>query len=195
MQDAPGIGNSSKAIWILLAGGLLLGLGLGVVLFGFNAASPTTASAPGSSAELAPLVTLGGPAPNFTLVDARSGTAVELDALRGQPVMINFWATWCGPCEVEMPDIEAAYQTYADAGLVVLAINAGESRNDVLNFGDRLDLSFNLLLDSDNAVQDIYRIRAFPSTFFLDGEGTVKAVQIGYMSAEQLDEHLAQILP
>ena len=195
MQDAPGIGNSRKTIWILLAGGLLLGLGLGVVLFGFNAAAPPTASDSGVSEELAPLVTLGGTAPNFTLVDARSGTAVELDALRGQPVMINFWATWCGPCEVEMPDIETAYQNHADDGLVVLAINAGESRNDVLNFGERLNLSFNLLLDSDNAVQDMYRIRAFPSTFFLDSEGTVKAVQIGYMSADQLNEHLAQILP
>ena len=197
MDNAPETGGSSKVIWLMLAGGLLMGLGLGVVMFGFNPpnAAPTGGSSLADAAQANAAAIIGGAAPDFTLQEAMSGDTITLSALQGQPVVINFWATWCGPCEVEMPDIEAAYQAHSDVGLVVLAVNAGEGQGAIEQFGTRLNLSFPLLMDTDEAVQRLYRVRAYPSTYFIDTNGDIAALQIGFMTASQLDENLDKILP
>jgi peroxiredoxin len=145
-----------------------------------------------TNGEPAPIT--GAPAPDFILTNTQS-KSITLSDLKGQPILINFWATWCGPCRIEMPAIEAAYQKYKGAGLRVLAVDSDEPLQQVTDFGASLNLTFDLLLDPGNSVNDLYRIRAYPSSFFVGADGTVVALQIGTMSEAQLFENLAKILP
>jgi peroxiredoxin len=130
-------------------------------------------------------------APDFSL-QTTAGETVRLSELRGQPVLINFWATWCGPCRIEMPAIQARYEMLEDDGLVVLAVNFDESRESVLAYGEELGLSFPLLLDPGGEVQRLYRNRSYPTSFFVDEDGIIQAHHIGVMTDSQLDQNLAK---
>ena len=139
-----------------------------------------------------PLV--GDPAPDFELIEAGSGNMLRLSDFRGRPVLVNFWATWCAPCRTEMPALEEAAATYRDAGLQVLAVNFGESQPAVLAFAGELSLQLPLLLDSDGAVQQSYRVPGYPSSYFIDRQGRVAAVHLGILTEDQLSARLATIL-
>ena len=140
--------------------------------------------------EIAP--TQGALAPDFTLFNLE-GEQITLTELRGQPVMINLWATWCAPCRIEMPHIQDRFERYADEGLVVLAVDFDEPAGQVEAFRDELGLTFDLLLDPGAEVQELYRNRSYPSTFFVDESGVIQVQHIGVMTEGQLDEHLAAI--
>lgn len=131
-------------------------------------------------------------APDFSL-QTTAGETVRLSELRGQPVLINFWATWCGPCRIEMPAIQARYEMFEDDGLVVLAVNFEESRESVLAYGEELGLSFLLLLDPGGEVQQLYRNRSYPTSFFVDEDGIIQVHHIGVMTDSQLDQNLAEV--
>ena len=131
-------------------------------------------------------------APDFSL-QTTAGETVQLVELRGQPVLVNFWATWCGPCRIEMPAIQARYEMFEDDGLVVLAVNFDESRESVLAYGQELGLSFPLLLDPGGEVQRLYRNRSYPTSFFIDPDGIIQAHHIGVMTESQLDQNLAKV--
>ena len=142
--------------------------------------------------EVAPEV--GALAPDFALVDARTRERVQLSALEGQPVLINFWATWCVFCVDEMPAIQKASERHSSAGLVVLALNVQETRNKAANFGDRLGLTFNLLMDTEGAVARQYRVTTMPTSYFVDRAGVIQSIAVGVMDREILEWHLATIL-
>jgi thiol-disulfide isomerase/thioredoxin len=115
---------------------------------------------------------------------------MSLVDLRGQVVLINFWATWCGPCKLEMPAIQARYN---DGGFAVLAVDFDEPADRVQAFVNDLDLSFSILLDPGGVVQELYRVRGYPTTFFVDADGIIRVLHIGEMSEEILDQYLAQM--
>jgi cytochrome c biogenesis protein CcmG/thiol:disulfide interchange protein DsbE len=135
----------------------------------------------------------GAPAPDFTL-HATDGTTYRLSELRGRPVVLNFWATWCGPCKQEMPAFEAEYRAHAGAGLLVLAINVRESPQQVEPFVQRLELTFPVLLDRSGSVSRRYRVRALPTTVFITPEGTIDGIRQGAYSTRLLKERLRQFL-
>lgn len=137
---------------------------------------------------------LGNPAANFTLSDL-AGNTVSLADFKGQPVILNFWATWCGPCEAEMPEINKAYLKHKEEGLVVLAINLAEHPDTVKSFVDYYDLAFTILLDRDKAVGKLYGARALPTTYFIDRSGTIVHTYYGQMDEEALAIGLRKILP
>lgn len=137
----------------------------------------------------APAPEVGALAPDFTLQTV-SGDSLSLSDLRGQVVLINFWATWCGPCRLEMPAIQARYN---DGGFAVLAVNFDESAPQVQTFVDEFEITFPALLDPGGNVQELYRVRGYPTTFFVDADGVIRVVHIGGMSEEQLDTYLAQM--
>src|SRR3970282_2086211 len=151
--------SSRWAGWILLGAGLLIGLAAGLVVFyGIPAwptgGQPVSAAIPGgptppsgaqAAATPAPAPVVGAPAPDFTLNDL-SGNQVTLSNFRGQVVLINFWATWCGPCLIEMPAIERRYEALKDKGFAVLAVDDDEAITDVIAFTYELDLMFLVLL-------------------------------------------------
>ncbi len=133
----------------------------------------------------------GNPAPDFALTDT-NGQTVRLQDSRGRITLINFWATWCGPCRYEMPLLTAAAAQYPD-DLAVLAVNFAESQAVVQQYAADLGLGFVPLLDSDGAVYAQYQVRGLPTTFFLDAEGIIRAVHIGELSESQLAAYLADL--
>lgn len=111
-------------------------------------------------------------APDFSLPTLEGGT-VRLSDLRGKWVVINFWATWCPPCRAEMPAFEEAYRQYADEGLVILAVNQGETPEEVAAFRDAFGLTFPVLLDSQMEVGLQYKVQFLPTTVFVAPDGTI----------------------
>jgi peroxiredoxin len=139
------------------------------------------------SAETAPVE--GGLAPEFTLQNLE-GHSVSLSDLYGQVVLVNFWATWCGPCVEEMPTIEARYQ---QGGFEVLAVDFDEPADLVSSFMDELGVELPILLDPGGDIQRLYQVRGYPTSFFIDEQGIIRILQIGPMDAAQLDAHLAEM--
>lgn len=140
-----------------------------------------------------PAAQIGHPAPDFTLTTL-DGEAVSLSDLRGQAVLINFWATWCGPCRVEMPDIESVYNQYRDDGLVVLAVNDAEPDGLVSGYVNDLGLSFPIGMDPSREVQRLYQVRAFPSSYFIDREGVIQEAIFGSMTRPVIEDRVKDIV-
>jgi peroxiredoxin len=136
--------------------------------------------------------TPGSIAPDFKLFNV-DGDSVSLSEFRGKTVLVNFWATWCGPCQIEMPAIQSRFEQFKDDGLVVLAVNFDESQQAVAEFRDEFALTFELLLDPGAEVQKLYRNRSYPASFFIDTQGIVQVQHIGVMTEGQLDNYLEQL--
>jgi cytochrome c biogenesis protein CcmG/thiol:disulfide interchange protein DsbE len=131
----------------------------------------------------------GNSAPNFEL-QSLDGKTVSLGGLRGQPVMLNFWATWCGPCRIEMPFIQEVFNDpdWKEHGLVILAVNAGESASAARKFMESNNLSFKVLLDAEKEVMMMYNISGIPTTYFIDKDGIIRDVKIGlFQSKAEID--------
>jgi len=120
-----------------------------------------------------------GQAPDFTLTD-RDGEIVSLSALRGKVVLINFWATWCGPCRTEMPLLEALYKRYESLGFELLGVNVEENSRDADTFLRDSPVTFPILYDPKNQVSQLFDVAAMPSTVLVDREGNVRFLHHGY---------------
>lgn len=175
---------------VLMITGLLLGAGLGFALIAFVAGN---GSLPGLTFTLneTDKAGIGRKAPGFSLENLKQ-EQVSLSALSGQPVVINFWATWCGPCRIEMPLIEAAYREYSPE-TVFLAVNFDEDEKLVGDFAKELGLTFPILLDPGGKVTEQFNVQGFPTTYFIDAEGIVQAVHIGTLSKRQLANYLEML--
>ncbi len=132
-------------------------------------------------------------APSFTLTST-TGDKVDLAALKGQVVVVNFWASWGPPCRAEMPALDQVYQAKKEAGLRVLAVNQQEDASSVQAFGQQLGLSFPLLLDTDGAVNVRYQVHALPSTFIVDRRGIIRDTVIGPLTREGLEAQVNALL-
>ncbi|MGD2251849.1 MAG: redoxin domain-containing protein [Anaerolineales bacterium] len=130
-------------------------------------------------------------AEDFELSSAQ-GQSVRLTDYRGNVVLINFWATWCFPCVAEMPAIQDRFEKYQDQGFVVLAINSEDSLNEILAFASDHGLTFPFLLDAGGRVEADYRVRAYPTSFFVSRGGVILAQHVGMMEEQRLDNYLAQ---
>lgn len=138
-------------------------------------------------------VRVGQPAPDIRL-EALDGRTVSLADYRGRPVALNFWVSWCVPCVVEIPELNAAQRDHADAGLVVLAVNAGEGRERVERFAaDRL-MAYEVLLDPDNLTAKRYGVLDMPTTVWIDAAGVVRAADYGKVDARRVADRLAALL-
>ena len=148
---------------------LLLVLGLVLVVVGCSSTPGSTPSTQGV-----------GIAPDFQL-QSLDGETISLSDLRGRPVMLNFWASWCGPCRAEMPLIQEIFESeeWSDKGLVILAVNIGESAATAEEFMVDNNLSFPVLLDTSQEIAREYNIRNIPTTLFIDRDGTVQDIKIG----------------
>ncbi len=129
-------------------------------------------------------------APDFTLRNLE-GESVSLADYKGKIVILNFWATWCGPCRKEMPDLEKYYREY-NQDVVVLAVNT-DSNNDVKGFADGLQLTFPIVLDEKSEILKQYEIISYPTTYFIDKKGVIQAKQIGEMNYELIKERIRQL--
>jgi cytochrome c biogenesis protein CcmG, thiol:disulfide interchange protein DsbE len=129
----------------------------------------------------------GSTAPDFTL-STPQGQGITLSELRGKAVLINLWATWCPPCEQEMPTIQKLYREYRDQDFVVLAVNVTAQDNplNILPFIERYGLTFPILLDETGQVSAVYGLRSLPTSYFIGRDGTIREIVIGGPMAEAL---------
>jgi thiol-disulfide isomerase/thioredoxin len=130
-------------------------------------------------------------APSFTL-PSRAGDSVSLDKLKGQVVMINFWASWCGPCRQEMPLLDQMYKRYSPLGFTLLGVNVEANSKDAEKLLANLPVSFPVLFDKENKVSKLYDVNAMPSTVFIDRKGNVRYLHRGYKAGDE-SEYLNQI--
>ncbi len=124
-------------------------------------------------------------APDFEL-ESLDGTTIKLSEMRDKNVIINFWATWCGYCVIEMPDLQKLQETYKD-DLLILTVNVGESKEVVQKFMEENKLNLNVVLDKDMAVANNYGIRSYPTTIAVNKKGEAVRGYVGMLSYEQME--------
>ncbi|MET3682368.1 peroxiredoxin [Alkalibacillus flavidus] len=138
----------------------------------------------------------GETAPNFKLdrLD-QPGETIELNDLRGQGVMINFWATYCEPCKKEMPYMDQLYQEYKDKGIEIVAVSVDRNESVINNFYNSLDLSFPSTIDRQETVMEVYEVVNLPASFFVRPDGTIERIVRGPVTLEDLESYFQEILP
>lgn len=137
---------------------------------------------------------VGKEAPDFSLIDLE-GNSHRLSEYRGQGVFLNFWGTFCGPCEREMPYMENQFQVFKDQGVQTIAVNVGESKLSVKKFVDRLGLTFPVVIDNDDQTQDAYGVGPLPVTFLIDEEGMIVKSHTGQLTEEMVADFMEQVKP
>ncbi|MBG7617135.1 MAG: TlpA family protein disulfide reductase [Chloroflexi bacterium] len=137
---------------------------------------------------------VGNMAPNFIFSDTDNGMT-SINDMKGSPVVLNFWASWCGPCRAEMPHIQAIYNKYTEEGLYLYAINLNETTETVSAFMLEYELSFPVIMDIKQAISLNYNVSAIPITFFIDSAGVIQGKKIGaFASQESIETYLNAIL-
>ncbi len=135
---------------------------------------------------------VGELAPAFALRDP-DGSVRSLSDYRGKVVWVNFWATWCGPCRRELPEMQRLVDLFPE-GLAVLAVNLQESSGKAASFWEELELDLPILLDSNGEVADQYRLaNRLPSHFFIDEEGVLRALRIGIITEDEMRQQLEEL--
>ncbi|QFT89454.1 Thiol-disulfide oxidoreductase ResA [Bacillus sp. THAF10] len=140
------------------------------------------------------IVEVGEKAPNFVLTDLE-GNEIMLSDYEGKGVFLNFWGTWCKPCEREMPFMESQYQKYKDQGVEIIAVNIQETNLAVERFRDRHGLSFPIPMDKRDQVRQAYGIMPLPTTILLDENGTVVKKSSGELSDAEIQAFMESIKP
>jgi peroxiredoxin len=130
-------------------------------------------------------------APSFTL-PSRSGDTVSLAQLKGKVVMLNFWASWCGPCRQEMPLLDQMHKRYSALGFTLVGVNVDANSKDAEEWLSKTPVSFPVLFDRESKVSAMYDVKAMPSTVFIDRKGNVRALHKGYKAGDE-GEYLNQI--
>jgi peroxiredoxin len=134
---------------------------------------------------------LKGPAPDFTLKSMK-GSNLKLSEFRGDVVMINFWASWCGPCRQEMPILNDLYLKYRDLGFTLLGVNVEENSTKAAKMVRELKVVFPVLFDTENKVSKLYKVEAMPSTVIVDRNGNMRYLHRGYVPGTE-DEYQRQV--
>jgi peroxiredoxin len=129
-------------------------------------------------------VNAGGPAPSFTLA-ARGGSRLSLAQLKGQVVLLNFWASWCGPCRQEMPQLESMYKKYGKLGFTLIGVNVEPDSKAAEDWLKATPVSFPILFDTDSKVSKAYGVDSMPSTIIIDRKGNVRLLHRGYKPGEE----------
>lgn len=132
-------------------------------------------------------------APNFTLPDL-DGRPVRLSDYRGHPVWLNLWATWCGPCQVELPAMQTLYTRYKSDGLIILGVDVQEDADAVRKYVSAGLFDWHFLLDHEGAVARRYYMTGLPLHVFIDRGGTIRAVQAGGLDPQHMEVLLHHII-
>jgi thiol-disulfide isomerase/thioredoxin len=159
--------------------GCIVAVGLGTALLGTTQAAPVD------------LLRAGAPAPVFQL-NSSDGKPRSLADFKGQVVLVNFWASWCGPCRKEMPILEQLNKQYKAKGVALLGVNVEPNSADAINWLKVTPVSFPILFDVDSKVSKLYQVQGMPNTVILDRKGNVRYVHRGYEAGAE-NEYLDQI--
>ena len=160
------------AVFLLVVGGYLLAV---------RGSDQGISSQPGTEAA-------GFSGPTFT------GDVISLADLRGQPVVVNFWASWCAPCRAEAPALERVWRAYGDQGVVVLGVDIQDTEADARAFLDELRISYPNIRDERDEIARAYQVTSIPATFFIGRDGRVVSHWVGPISQQQLVARLDELL-
>lgn len=138
----------------------------------------------GTSLAASKHVDLKGPAKDFTL-KSKSGKNVRLSELRGQVVMLNFWASWCGPCRQEMPLLDELAKRYEPAGFKLLGVNLDADQKAADKILQEIPVGFEILYDPSSKVSETYKVDAMPSTVLIDCDGNLNYLHRGYVPGDE----------
>lgn len=187
-----------------LVGGFVILLGLLLVLFGGNLFGGGEQGRDAPLPQTMPRVQLpvrGDPLQvgdrpyEFSLRDL-DGNVHQLSEFIGRPLLVNFWATWCGPCRIEMPELQAAFDAYRDEGLIILALDQDESPEAVGDFFDEFQLGFTPLMDEGKDTAERYgTFGSLPTSYFINPEGEITVIHRGPMAREQVENYLSMTIP
>ncbi len=147
-----------------------------------NLLLPACIALGGTSAASA--ASVSGPAPNFTL-QSLDGKNLKLSEMRGNVVLINFWASWCGPCREEMPLLNQLHSKYEPLGFTVLGVNVEEQEKNARGFLQNFPVDFPVLLDNQNKVSKLYDVIAMPTTVVVDRDGNMRYLPRGYKPGDE----------
>jgi peroxiredoxin len=128
-------------------------------------------------------------------LETLDGQETSLSDYEDSVVLINFWATWCAPCRAEVPDLEATYQKYQDDGFVVLGVNLEEPPETIVPFVEEFDVTYPILLDRNGELMKTYRAMGLPMSVLVDREGMIQVRHVGFLTASQLEDYLANLVP
>lgn len=181
--------RQNARIRMLAGAGLML---LGVALFLFLRGQPADSATAGEARSVIP-AEVSYPAPALSLKNLQ-GEAESLADYRRSVVLVNNWATWCPPCKAEMPTLESYYEQHASQGFVIVAIEAGDSRENVQPFVDSYGMQFRVWLDPEGAALRAFQNPNLPNSFVLDRSGTVRYAWTGEISRAMLEKYVTPLL-
>ena len=141
---------------------------------------------------------VGDEAPDFELKQINKNNELEtirLSDFKGQGIMLNFWGTWCKPCEEEMPYMQELYPVYKEKGIEIIAVSLDNTELVVDRFIDKYDLTFPIPHDKTGEVRDLYKIGPIPSSIFINPDGEIQRIVNGALSLESLENYFKEILP
>ncbi len=141
---------------------------------------------------IAPAPVVGDQARDFVATTI-SGEPMSLAQLEGRPVWLQFGASWCAPCRVEAPDVQAAHKASAKSRLAVVAVYLAEDSTTVKNFAELMKLTYTQVPDPDTAIASAWGVRGIPVHYFIDAKGTIKATHVGILPPDRIKEYLTQI--
>lgn len=174
---------SWKAVIFILGGLLIGGLLGGMILLSGNqrVAANREQQIPQKGQKFPDLV-----------LESLDGDRIAFSSFAGKPIVINFWASWCEPCKEEMPLFEAVYRQQ-NADVMVLGVNYNEPANVIRRFIEERQITFPILLDMDGKVAERFQVFGFPTTYFVDGEGVLRAAHVGQLNEALLNSYLREI--
>ncbi len=180
--------NQNKSAFMLVIGGGLILIALAALL-----AFPSAQNFVQTEETSAMPVSVNFPAPEVQLTNL-DGQSVALSDYKGKVILYNAWATWCPPCQQEMPTLESYYQSHIADGLVVVAIEDGEPEQDVRTFVQQHNLSFPVWPDVKYVATTAFRIENLPTSFVIDRKGTVRLTWTGAISKTMLERYVTPLL-
>jgi cytochrome c biogenesis protein CcmG/thiol:disulfide interchange protein DsbE len=170
---------------IAIAGLVIVGF-LGVLVWGMLNKQPITG--------LSGVTMVNRPAPDFILTTFK-GTTISLEDLRGKPVVINFWASWCPPCRIEAPLIERTWRVYKNRGLIFLGVNIQDRKQDALNYIREFDITYPNGPDPTGEISIDYGVSGLPVTFFVARDGEIVRRWVGAIERSVLISSIEEIMP
>src|SRR3989304_1802136 len=135
-----------------------------------------------------------GPAPDFTRPLLQGEGSITLSDLRGHPVRLNVWASWCGPCKEEAPVLAAGWRKGRDTGVIFLGVNTRDSRSAAIAFDEEYGIEYQSVVDENEQVNYAYGVTGFPETFFINAEGEIMAKYVGPMDTATLDAYVSALV-
>ena len=184
--------NTSSILWLVFVGAGLILLSTAFMISNFNKGVSSTIPTNIDQYSTIPYE-VNYPAPNLTLSDL-SSKEVSLNQYLDEIVLVNNWATWCPPCKAEMPTLQTYYQKYKDDGFLIIAIESGESLEEVSEFVSAYGLTFPVWIDRKGEALNAFKNRDLPSSYVIDRTGVVRLTWTGEISLEMLEKYVTPLI-